>query len=524
MTLFPIVQRELLVASRRPGAFRARLVAAALAVAVGGISLWYQGEWTGATGIGRDLFHTLAFVGYLFCLAAGPLFTADVLSEERRDGSLGLLFLTDLRSYDIVGGKLVAASVTALFSLMAALPVLAIPILLGGVRLVEFGAVALVLGNALFFSLAVGMCVSAASTQARSAFALAVFILFLFAGVGPWLRSVIGSNTGLGILLAANPSSALELASGVAANREGAVLGWALSGTHGLAWLFLGSAAWLTQRAWREQGVLKAGALWRDRWHMLNYGTAIERQHARRRLLDRNPVLWLAGRNQLKIRLLWGAVGLALFVWLLWRWRMGMASDTWNSTFLIALFLHAPLKWLMASEASQRWTQERQTGALELLLTTPLSVAEILRGHWLSLGRLFGAPALAILAVEVFTLAASEGLNGLGSDMGLMTLVGALVFIWDLYALAWVGLWLGLSSRKANQAFIGTAVRILVVPWAVFLFALFFTGVQGPLALPLLWLVVCGLCNLTFQRWARENLRGLLRELAPGRLGHAAAN
>ena len=67
-------------------------------------------------------------------------------------------------------------------------------------------------------------------------------------------------------------------------------------------------------------------------------------------------------------------------------------------------------------------------------------------------------------------------------------------------------------------------MRILCVPWAVFLLALFFTGVQGPLALPLLWLIVCGLCNLTFQRWARENLRGLLRELAPGRLGHAAAN
>ena len=138
MTLFPIVQRELLVASRRPGAFWARLVAAAVAVAVGAINLWYHGEWTGGTRIGRELFDTLAFVGYLFCLAAGPLFTADVLSEERRDGSLGLLFLTDLRSYDIVGGKLVAASVTALFSAMAALPVLAIPIRLGGVRLIEF--------------------------------------------------------------------------------------------------------------------------------------------------------------------------------------------------------------------------------------------------------------------------------------------------------------------------------------------------------------------------------------------------
>ena len=524
MRLLPVIERELRVAARRPGAFWTRLLAAVAAVAVGAISLWYQGEWSATTVIGKGLFDTLAFFGYLFCLAAGPLFTADVLSEERREGSLGLLFLTDLRSYDIVGGKLVAASVTSLFSLLAALPVLAIPILLGGVRLVEFGAVAAALANALFFSLAVGVFASAGSTQARSAFAVTVFLLFLFAGFGPWLRSFAGDGTWLGVLVVANPSSALELARNVAVKQEGAVWGWAMSGTHILAWSFLLGAGWLTQRAWREHGRLWAGERWRDRWHALNFGTAQERQESRRRLLDRNPVLWLASRNRLKIRILWGAVGLALIVWMGWRWQTGPAGDTWSSTFLIALFVQAPLKWLVASEASQRWTQERQTGALELLLTTPLSVAEILRGHWLSLGRMFGLPALAILLVEVFTLAASGALSGPHFDMGLMALAGAAVFIWDLYALAWVGLWMGLSSRKPNQAFIGTAVRILVVPWMAFILALFLTGVEGPLALPALWLVVCGLCNVMFQRWARENLRRLLRDLAPGRLRHAASH
>jgi ABC-type transport system involved in multi-copper enzyme maturation permease subunit len=517
MTFFPIVERELRVAARRRSAFWARLIAAGLAVAVGAVTLWYEGEWSATTTIGRQLFNTLAFVGFLFCLVAGPLFTADVLSEERREGTLGLLFLTDLRGYDIVGGKLAAASVTSVFSLLAALPVLAIPILLGGVPLAEFGAVALALGNALFFSLAVGALVSAGSFHARSAFAVTCFLLFLAAGFCPWLEAFLGSNTRLGTLLAANPSSALELARTVSTGPNAARLGWALAGTHGLAWLCLLGSAWLTQRAWREQGGLKTAARWRNRWHILNFGTAADRRQSRRRLLDQNPILWLASRNQLKTRLLWGAVALGLLGWMAWRWQTGPSGDTWSSTFFIALLLQAPLKWLVASEASQRWTQERQTGALELLLTTPLPVSEILRGHWLSLGRLFGVPAFAILLMEVLTLVASGALSGSQFEMSVMTLAGAVVFLWDLYALAWVGLWLGLSSRKPNHAFLGTAARILVVPWVVFVFALFFTGIQGPLTLPVLWFMVCGSCNLVFQRWARQNLRELLRDLAPRR-------
>ncbi|MCZ7637880.1 MAG: ABC transporter permease [Verrucomicrobia bacterium] len=120
------------------------------------------------------------------CVAAGPVFTADVLSEEKREGTLGLLFLTDLRAHDVVLGKLAATSVTAVFSLLAVLPVVALSLLLGGVALGEFARVVLVLVNTLGFSLAVGMAVSALCEQARSAFALTSFVLFLATVVAAW--------------------------------------------------------------------------------------------------------------------------------------------------------------------------------------------------------------------------------------------------------------------------------------------------------------------------------------------------
>ena len=69
----------------------------------------------------------------MYCLLSGVWFTADCLSEEKREGTLGLLFLTDLKGYDVVLGKLVATSLNGLYAVLAAVPILALPLLMGGV-------------------------------------------------------------------------------------------------------------------------------------------------------------------------------------------------------------------------------------------------------------------------------------------------------------------------------------------------------------------------------------------------------
>src|SRR5207247_5618088 len=80
----------------------------------------------------------------VYCLLRGVGLTADCLSEEKREGTLGLLFLTDVRGYDVVFGKLVATSLNALYGVLAIVPVLAVPLLMGGVAAGEFGRIALV--------------------------------------------------------------------------------------------------------------------------------------------------------------------------------------------------------------------------------------------------------------------------------------------------------------------------------------------------------------------------------------------
>ena len=76
----------------------------------------------------------LAFLG---CLFSGVFLTADSLSGEKREGTLGLLFLTDLKGYDVVFGKLIATSLNGFYALLAIFPVLALPLVMGGVTFWE---------------------------------------------------------------------------------------------------------------------------------------------------------------------------------------------------------------------------------------------------------------------------------------------------------------------------------------------------------------------------------------------------
>ena len=127
MQFLPIVERELRVVARQPRTALKRTLT------VGGALLMFLfcflafGQRVTTSQLGRDLTMALSWLGFFYCLLAGPLVTVDCLAREQREGTLGLLFLTDLRGYDIVFGKMAAASLQMLLGLAAALPVVALP-------------------------------------------------------------------------------------------------------------------------------------------------------------------------------------------------------------------------------------------------------------------------------------------------------------------------------------------------------------------------------------------------------------
>src|SRR5262249_54885658 len=96
-----------------------------------------------------------------------------------------------LRGYDIVLGKLMATSLPAAYGLLTIFPVLALPLLMGGVSLGEFWRLILVLLATLSFSLCVGLAVSSFSRDARQAMSLTLLVLIMVGGILPlvgWLQ------------------------------------------------------------------------------------------------------------------------------------------------------------------------------------------------------------------------------------------------------------------------------------------------------------------------------------------------
>jgi len=183
---FPIVARELRVAARQRSTFWVRVAAAIAGLFIGAGCLFLT-QWQGnnTAQLGGFLFSALTWICLAAGLGAGLFFTSDCLSEEKREGTLGLLFLTDLRGYDVVLGKLLATSLRGSYALVAVLPILATTQLMGGVTGPQYWKSALALMNALFCSLTAGMVVSSISRDSQKAMAATLSLVLLLALGGP---------------------------------------------------------------------------------------------------------------------------------------------------------------------------------------------------------------------------------------------------------------------------------------------------------------------------------------------------
>src|SRR5438128_865017 len=151
MRMLPVVARELGAIARRRSAYLVRS-AAALAAFIAMAYVALIGSQFPLLQQGKSLFNALAIAAFAYCLSAGIRGTSDALSEEKREGTLGLLFLTDLKGYDVVLGKFVSLSITSFYGVLAIVPALALAFLLGGTSTAQFVLMSACLLNTLFFS------------------------------------------------------------------------------------------------------------------------------------------------------------------------------------------------------------------------------------------------------------------------------------------------------------------------------------------------------------------------------------
>lgn len=527
MTFLPIVDRELRVAARRRATYWMRAVAALGAIVIGGFM--YLLHRQGAPHeFGKNLFGVLSTLSILYCLISGVRSTADCLSEEKREGTLGLLFLTDLKGYDVVFGKLVATSLGAFYGLLAIFPVLAVPLLMGGITNGEFWRMAMVLVNTFLFSLAIGIFISSLSKSPRKAMAGTFILILLFTAILPacaaWIPYLARSPQLASGLWLPCPFSSFNLSFDAQYKPAAHYFWWSAGTIHGLTWLFLLLASFIAPRSWQDRPAGAGMARWREIWHKWSYGDAADRNAFRKRLLDVNAFYWLAGRARLKPTHVWSFLGLiACF----WAWGCVEVGSEWfnEGTYIItAIVMNSALKLWVASEAGRRLGEDRKMGSLELLLSTPLGVRDILRGQLLALRRQFLGPIVVVTIIEfTFMVASLQKESFQGDPVYLMFWVAYMVMLAaDVIALSWVGMWVGLTAKNPNRASGITVVRVLVLPWVVFAAILVLVGlvafassldVGGKFYLGL-WFVLGIFADLAFGLSARWQLQTSFRLVA----------
>src|SRR6266487_3075154 len=335
MNLLPVIVRELRAQSRQPMTYWLRVIGLGAIISVMALV-----DLRGAPSeLGCRLFSALNATLFLSIWIFVPLLTADTISREKREGTLGLLFLTPLTPIGIVFGKCLIHAVRAATLLLAMLPALALPFLLGGLTWKDCVVALLLSSSALVLALAAGLLASALVTDSRRALALALALSFGLAylfmlvhmscfsstlpkflalrfrpptGIGWFLprdllsqiQVLISFNTGLGL----NPYD-YYFGGGGATPVEGWRFVWLnypapfhFAWLRALGWLFIGSiiafaviallASWRVRQTWR----LEPPSLRQARLQRLFCAPRFWKSVFRSRmngLLTRNPIGWL---------------------------------------------------------------------------------------------------------------------------------------------------------------------------------------------------------------------------------------
>jgi hypothetical protein len=509
MSFLPIVARELRIRSRAPSTYWWRCAAALVAGALTVVMM--TARFFMAPGkAGKGLFAAMSWLAWMFCIVEGVRNTADCLSEEKREGTLGLLFLTDLRGYDVVLGKLIGTSLGTFFSLLAALPIVAMALLQGGVTAAEFGRMCLVLSNTLFFCLASGLLVSAFSRHERQAWLRSLLLVSCFVAVPPLVQSA--GVTGAAPLEWFSPYALFRQAFAAQFVRQPGLFWNASLGVLALGCLWLILASLLLPRSWQDKTSGESRGLFRS---SLAGSVITARSRARlAQLRSLNPVLWLTVHQQGRSRLLWTVAAVTAAAGLVTGGRLlsrpPQLAGLWVTGLGFHLFITLWVAWL----ACRSFGHLRRTGLLELLLATPMPVWLIVKGVESALRRHFFWPVALVAASEV-ALCLARGILEFGQggkgNFGLVVLAiiltggGLALWVLDMMAVARVGMWLSLTSRKPAQAWAKTVLWVLVGPFVVLV----------PVSL-----VCCGLLapgfllfkDILFINWAVSNLRARFRE------------
>jgi hypothetical protein len=487
----PLVERELRVALLRGNARQQWMLAAWISAGICVLFLVVL-DLASSPARGQKLFQWLFVLGCAGVVFSGVALTADLLSEERRTGTLGLLVLAGLPPLEIFMNKLLGAGLLATYALLGGLPFLGISFVTGGVSVTQFLCAVAFLANGLLFCVAIGLLASVAHRDGGQAQGTAVLLMILLSLATPvirWVTSAAACTQALprGWLTLSPAYPAYLIFSDFAGGSPR--LFWIASGftlIYSFAAILL--AAVLVQYTWREAPETLASETWRGRWQQQG------RRRLRTRLLNRNPFYWLATRDRRPRLVAQVFLGTTAFLWLAGWVALGVRWLSPANAIASSIVLHLCFNVILAYAAGRRLAEERQIGAFEVLLTSPLEPAVIVDGQrraWLVEFRPF---RLIVFALDVALCVGALAVSGWGAAEAVVYLLAWAIMIayWfafhleTAYDAMWISAWTGrpteaalLSTRRTFWAFLWVGISSLLfltflsLVYLCFLFFLF---------------------------------------------------
>jgi hypothetical protein len=531
MNFLPVAERELRIISRKPRTYYVRSLAALAAMLLGTVIVQAAlGGVFSAASVGRTVFTALSLALYVGVCWEGAVTAAGCLSREQREGTLGILFLSNLKGYDVVAGKLGSALAESLYCILGTLPVMSFCFFLGGMSGTDFVRMLVALPNTIFFAAALGLLSSACTRSESRAISIAIIAVFAFSAGLPALGYVLKTSAGIApIFLMFSPAGAFAAALGPGAGATPAdTFGWSLLASQLMAWGFLALASYILPRSFLDQTAANAAA----RKSVLPVGRktvaapplqpGLERKvELHGRLLQRRPsraagpIIFLLGIAALVLS---GAILMKPFTW--------FAPEAFATlAVVLSVLLHLVTKYLAASQSCRALLHDRQGGELEMLLTTPLDAAEILRGNLLALKRRLLGPVLFVLAIDLLLLISGWWNLGLwqGTGFAMILFIETAWMLVNLYTLTWVGLWQGMKCQSLAQALRRTLVWVIALPWLGLILSAAIIGLvlagrgfgEEAAMISVIWFfVLLACCNSGFTGRAMNELRDEFRALA----------
>ena len=476
----PIAERELRIAARAPRTYRGRMIMCVVFGIMTSWMFWIMFKIGNLATVAPQTYAFIAHVALLMCMFSASV-TADALSGEKRNGTLGLLFLTDLKGYDIVIGKLAAMGLITFYSLIAVIPILAMPVLMGGVSGGSIFRTALTLLNAIFLSLSIGLWVSARSWEQKRALNASVWVVISLL----WLAPGIAAGIRFRYPQFSQLAELLELLSPMYQQTHASPFGFgmfrdnywqSLAVTHVLAWAALLRACAILPRNWQDRASVSALGRWKRFWQELRYGSTEVRATLRARLLKVNAVHWLSSRERLAPANSWLFVLIVLIGWVvLWasiHFKVGPGGPAFFGVGIPAILaLYIGFRIRTCAIAGEVIARDRVSGALELLLSTTLTERDVVRGQWLTFMRTILGPALAPIVIGAFVSIAFV-IDEQPNNVGLLVycyVALVIAYLSDLVASMWTGMWAACFSRTPQAAPGQAIIRLFPLPWLAFI-------------------------------------------------------